>query len=622
MRIEDIKGPEDIKSLSYEELDDLSDDIRKFLIDNVSKTGGHLSSNLGVVELSVAMHKVFDSPRDKIIFDVGHQCYIHKILTGRASKFSTLRQYNGLAGFQKRCESEHDSWEAGHSSTSLSAALGFAIARDLNGEDYKILSVIGDGSMGGGISLEALNQIGYENKNMIIIFNDNNMSISANVGALSDTFTNLRSSKSYLSLKADVSDVLNSSKMGSSVYNSMRSVKNSIKKHIVKSSIFGEFNLDYIGPIDGHDIKELVRVLEVAKEHKGPIVVHVLTKKGMGYEYAEDDAEGEWHGVSAFNKETGKSLKQIDQGYMSWSEIISETLVRLAKTDKDIVALSPAMITGSKLKKFFELYPERSFDCGIAEEHATILAASLATLGKKPFLSIYSSFLQRSYDQINHDVARLNVPVVIGIDRAGLVGEDGDTHHGVFDITMMKSIPNLILCQPKDAIEAQNLMFTAFKQSRPIAIRYPRGVVSYKVVKDFELIDIGSWTSKVINERVDIVVISYGEEIVKIVEKAISNNMNMLVVNARFFKPLDEKMLNYIADYKKPIIVYETDMLSGGLSSSILEYYCDNNKVVNMTRIGIKDNFVSHGSTTLLRKKEKIDINYLFSVIEAKLNEN
>lgn len=412
MKLYDIKDPDDIKGMSLDELENLCQDIRSFLIENVSKTGGHLSSNLGIVELTVALHYTFFSPKDKIFFDVGHQSYVHKILTGRAGSFSTLRQHKGLSGFQKRYESEHDVWEAGHSSTSLSAALGMAVARDLNHENYHIIPVIGDASLTGGMALEALNQIGYENKNMIIIFNDNNMSISKNVGAMDAAFTRMRTSKPYITLKEDISSTLSGSKIGKSVLENLRSFKNSVKDNVVDTSLFGEFNLDYIGPVDGHDLKTLIKILRAAKKHHGPIVVHVITKKGKGYSYAENDKFGKWHGVPQFDIKSGMFLSKMPSGHASWSEVIAKNLQYLAEKNEDIVAITPAMISGSKLTEFFHSYPERSFDCGIAEEHAITFAAGLANSGKRPFVSIYSSFLQRAYDQINHDVARMDLPVV------------------------------------------------------------------------------------------------------------------------------------------------------------------------------------------------------------------
>ena len=617
MDLNKISGPEFLKNMSIKQLNDLSFDIRKFLIESVSKTGGHLSSNLGVVELSVALHRVFDSPKDKIFFDVGHQCYVHKILTGRAKDFPTLRQYKGLSGFQKRCESKHDVWEAGHSSTSLSAALGMAVARDLNNQNYSVVPVIGDGSMGSGMSLEALNQIGAEKRNMVIIFNDNNMSISQNVGALTDGFSKLRSSRPYNSLKTDLKTSLDKNVVGKTVLNTLINVKDTIKSSVVDAGIFGEFNLEYLGPVDGHDMKSLIQILQVAKKHNGPVVVHVLTKKGKGYPYCEEDSDGKWHGVSAFNVATGVVNSSLPENHLSWSQVFSETLIDFAKTNQDICAITPAMITGSKLEKFFALNPTRSFDCGIAEEHAATFSASLALSGKRPYFCVYSSFLQRCYDQINHDICRMDLPVVIGIDRCGLVGEDGPTHHGVFDISILNSIPNLIIAQPKDAKEAQNLLYTAFNQKHPFALRFPRGTVPYSKNIQMENIAIGSWTMFNANANSKCVVITYGTDVDKVLSKVVTNQLDVIVVNARYFKPLDTDLINKIISMKLQIITYESDMLKGGLSSSILEYINDQNLNVKIHRIGIKDEYVTYGSMNQIRKEAKIDINYLIDVINT-----
>lgn len=615
MHVYDINGPADIRQLSIKELEALAAEIRAFLIESISRTGGHLSSNLGIVELTLALHVVFDSPRDRILFDVGHQSYVHKILTGRARQFSTLRQYKGLSGFQKRHESEHDCWEAGHSSTSLSAALGMAVARDLNGEHYHIVPVIGDGAMASGMSMEALNQIGGEERNMIIIFNDNSMSISRNVGAMDVAFTRLRTSRSYTTLKNDLQQGLSTSRFGRSLLKGMKNFKNAIKDNVVDTSIFGEFNLDYIGPINGHDLSELIKVLKVAKQHKGPIVVHVLTKKGKGYPYAENDKEGAWHGVAPFDPNSGKPLAALPAGHCSWSEAIARILCDLARDDRDIVAITPAMKAGAKLDGFAREFPQRFFDCGIAEEHAMTFAAGLAASGKRPFISVYSSFLQRAYDQINHDVARMKLPVVIGIDRCGLVGEDGETHHGVFDITMLHAIPNLIMAQPKDVQEARALMKTAFSCAQPFCIRYPRGSVPY-TKEEGEPAPVGTWTRWAPQREARVCVISYGSDIDRIISKVRANDMPVEIVNARYFKPLDEAMLDDILYRSIPVIVYESDMLDGGLSSAILQYINDHRICCHLIRIGIGDHYVEQGSIPQLRHAEKIDMNTLFKELE------
>ena len=613
--IEQMSGPAILKKMSIKQMNELAQEIRAFLIDNVSKTGGHLSSNLGVVELTIALHAVFDSPKDKIIFDVGHQSYVHKILTGRAGRFDTLRQWEGLCGFQKRTESEHDVWEAGHAGTSLSAALAYATVRDLEKTNYHVIPVIGDGSMTNGMAYEALNQIGDEQRNMVIILNDNAMSISQNVGALTKSLAKLRVSPPYTQIKHDVKEILKHNSIGSSMLDGMQKVKNTLKKNMVNSSIFGDLGLEYLGPVDGHDVRQLMRVLETAKKHDGPVIVHVLTIKGKGYPLSENDVNGVWHGVHQFDPDTGMNIGQLPAGHLPWSQVMSEALIRLSKKDEKILAITPAMMQGSKLDKYFAMFPQRSFDCGIAEEHATTFAAGLALAGYKPFLSIYSTFLQRSYDQINHDIARMDLPVVIGIDRSGLVGEDGATHHGVFDIGILRPIPNLILAQPKDALEAQHMLYTAFNQAHPFAIRYPRGNAYYSEVNPLETLEIGTWTlSKQLSEA-DLIVIAYGPDVDKITHKALINQLNIAVVNARFIKPLDTQLLAELAQLKKPIVVYETDMLAGGLASAILEWSCDTGNNLNIRRVGLKDRFVEHGSIPQLRKDSLIDINTLFNLI-------
>ena len=608
MRIYDIDSPQQIKNMSIEELKELAGDIRQFLIDSVSKTGGHLSGNLGVVELTIAMHYVFNSPKDKFIFDVGHQSYVHKILTGRSREFANLRQKGGISGFQRRNESLHDPWEAGHSSTSLSAALGMAIARDLKNEKFEILPVIGDGALTGGMAMEALNDIGAKHKKVIIIFNDNNMSISKNHGGIEQRLTSLRASNLYRTIKKDVKSNVNPN-----LLHTLSNVRDTIKHEMLHATLFREFNLDYIGPVDGHDISALIKVLETAKEHSGPIVVHVRTKKGKGYPFAEQDKDGKWHGVSAFDPLTGSSLTQLPYNELSWSEVISKTLMNLAMKNPNIVAITPAMAQGSKLIEFSKAFPDRFFDCGIAEQHAITMAAGMSVGGLQPFVSVYSSFLQRAYDQMNHDVARMNLPVVVGIDRAGIVGEDGATHQGIYDIAFLRSIPNLVLSQPKDAIEAQNLMYTAFKEKRPFCIRYPRGNAKWKQVEHYEKIPVGSWTYHIVGIPEQIV-ITYGPDVDRVIAKAKANSMGLMVVNARFFKPLDTKMLDTLIKENLPIVVFETDCEIGSLSSAILEWL--NKQEHRIQTLGIKDHFVHHGSVRTLRKEEGVCIESLFEVLE------
>lgn len=621
MDLTTIENPGFLKEMSVEEMEDLAADVRAFLIHSLAKTGGHIASNLGVVELTIAMHYVFDMPHDKIFFDVGHQCYTHKILTGRAKEFDNLRQYGGISGFQKRRESIYDVWEAGHSSTSLSAALGMAIARDLNHEDYHIVPVIGDGALSSGMALEALNTIGSERRKMIIVFNDNNMSISKNVGALTRGFSRLRSAKTYNSLKLNMKDALNRSGVGKVVYTGLKGIKDTLRDTVIDSGIFGEFNVNYLGPVDGHSIKDLIRVLTVAKEYDDPVVVHVITRKGKGYAPCEMDREGIWHGVGPFDPTTGRMLASTPAGYKSWSRLMADTLEELATRNEDIIALTPAMINGSSLESFFAHFSERSFDCGIAEEHTVTMAAGMAISGKRPFVAIYSSFMQRAYDQINHDVCRMDLPVVFGIDRAGLVGADGETHHGVFDPGLLLPLPNMIVAQPKNAQEARDLMYTAFSQKHPFAIRYPRGDVKIPDDIHLKLIKVGTWTEDYKGDDVRLTVIAYGSDVEKISEKASVNQLPIRVINARFFKPLDLECLKALAAEGLPVIVYETDMLTGGLSTAILDTVNDLGLNMPLIRIGIPDRYVTHGSLKQLRAETGIDLNTLFEKVTELLND-
>ena len=619
MDLEKIQSPEFLKNLSVSEMIQLAAEIRSFLIHNISKTGGHLASNLGVVELTLALHYVFDSPTDKIFFDVGHQCYTHKILTGRASHFATLRQYKGISGFQKRAESVHDVWEAGHSSTSLSAALGMAVARDLNQEDFYIVPVIGDGALGSGMALEALNQIGSEKKRIIIIFNDNNMSISKNVGALTKGFARLRSGTGYNNFKTNMKAVLKQSEVGRAVYSGLKNVKDTLKESVIDTGIFGEFNLDYLGPVDGHNIRDLIRVMKVAKQHDRPVVVHVITQKGRGYSPCERDIAGYWHGVSPFHIEDGTPIHTVPEGFNTWSGIVAGIVEEMAAENDDIIAMTPAMMTGSGLDHFFARFPERSFDCGIAEEHTVTFAASLALSGKRPFVSIYSSFLQRAYDQVNHDVCRMDLPVVFGIDRAGLVGSDGDTHHGVFDIGILRPLPNLIIAQPKDSREAADLLYTAFHQKHPFAIRYPRGETK-KSSAEPKRIEPGTWETLYAPENAVLAVLAYGPDVVSIASKMQVNELPVRVINCRYLKPFDEACIRELSEQKLPVIVYESDMKTGSLSSAILEFCCDSGIALDMTRMGIPDVYVQHGSVNRLRREQNIDLNTLYDMITERLD--
>ncbi|WP_195513353.1 1-deoxy-D-xylulose-5-phosphate synthase [Turicibacter sanguinis] len=593
--IKEIQDPTFIKQLSNQQLKILCKDLRTFLIDSLSKTGGHLSSNLGVVELTVALHKVFNSPEDKFIWDVGHQSYIHKILTGRAKDFPTLRQYKGLSGFPKRKESSHDCWETGHASTSISAAVGMAYARDLNEDDYHVIAIIGDGSLTGGMAYEALNHIGHTNKRLIVILNDNEMAISPNVGALHNILGTIRTTDSYLNTKRQVKAVLK----GNQVLNGViHRTKGSVKRLLIGNTPFDALGFKYFGPVDGHNLNDLIKNLNFAKKADKPVLIHVKTTKGKGFSFAEQDKLGTWHGVGKFNKRTGNVAGDKKENQISWSKLISNGLMELTAHDKRCSVITPAMINGSALNEYAKRYPDRLIDVGIAEEHAVTMAGGMATQGMKPFVSIYSTFLKRSYDQIHHDIARQNLDVVFGIDRAGIVGADGETHQGLYDIAMLRPVPNMTLMMPRNGEEAYNLLYTAYQTPGPFAMRYPRGDV-WQVdphYHEWKMIEIGSW--EWLATAQDAVIVSMGpvlSELAELVEELKLEGLHIGLVNARFIKPLDYKMLDEIAALQVPIIVYEESTLIAGLGSAILEYYNETNQRVEINRLGIPDIYVQHG---------------------------
>lgn len=607
MKLEDIKDPSFLKLYSQKQLVELSSDIRHFLVNSLSKTGGHLASNLGVVELTIALHKVFDSPKDKFIFDVGHQSYVHKILTGRAKDFGSLRQYKGLSGFQKRKESKHDIWESGHSSTSLSAAFGMAVARDLDQEDFHIIPIIGDGAISSGMALEALNEIGEEQRNLIIIFNDNEMSISKNVGAINASLAKMRISKTYALFKNSIKNSLPKNKVGKSVYDGLESVKNFVREGLTDGGIFEDFGIDYLGPVNGHKFKELIPALEMAKHHRGPILIHVLTKKGKGFAPCENDQSGSWHGVGPFDALSGKSLSKLSFGNISFAKLMTNTLMELAERNKDIVCISPAMVHGSSLEPFFAMYPERSFDTGIAEEHATTFAAGLALAGKRPYLCIYSSFLQRAYDQVLHDVCRQDLPVVIGVDHAGLVGGDGETHQGIYDIAFLRTIPNMIVAQGKNAVETRNLLYTAFAQAHPFALRYPKGVcLDQKAL--FERIPVGKWECVYQPKDIKGTILTYGEDVLSFESILVANQLPYRLINARYLNPIDENCLNELIIEDKALITYESDSKEGGLSTAIAAYLVDHDSHQSLRRFGLNREYYEQGDPNRIKRDLGLDI--------------
>ena len=614
MEIKKIENPRFLKQLNIDELNQLSQDIRDFLIENISKTGGHFSSNLGIVELTVALHYVFDSPKDKFLFDVGHQAYVHKILTGRAPMFNKLKKYGGMCGFQNRHESIYDPWEAGHSSTSISGATGLAIARDLKKENFEVISIIGDAALMSGESLEALNFLGGIDTKVIVILNDNNMSISRNVGGLSNFLSDVRMSYKYNQAKSNYTEILSQTAFGQKIFDVTKRVKDKVKRKILLDTPFSQFDLDYIGPVDGHNIEELIRALETVKNLDHSVVLHVLTKKGKGYEPAEKDCSGVYHSVGAFDIVKGIQ-SVLDKEKHSWSQAVSDHVEYLMNKHDDICVITPAMITGSCLQKIFKNYPDRSFDVGIAEEHAMTLAAGLSQGKEFPFLSVYSSFFQRAYDQLNHDIARMNLPCLIGIDRAGLVGGDGATHHGVFDIGLIAPIPGVIIMAPKDEEEAQKMINTAYQnKDHPYVMRYSKNKVIDTHQHTDETIKVGQW--EIIKEMEDaaINVVTYGDNVLAVLKMAETDHLPINIINARFIKPIDKDMLERMSD--KPIIVYETDLMNGSLGSIMSLYYEKNHVNVDMSFIGIDDHYVTFGDNESLYKQEHISLNDLKNKIE------
>ncbi|WP_407268333.1 1-deoxy-D-xylulose-5-phosphate synthase [Radiobacillus sp. PE A8.2] len=604
MDLYSIKDPSFLNDMNNEELEVLAAEIRQFLINKLSVTGGHLGANLGVVELTLALHKHFDSPNDKFIFDVGHQSYIHKILTGRTDRFETLRQYKGMCGFPKMSESEHDVWETGHSSTSLSAAMGMAIARDLKKETHAIVPIIGDGALTGGMALEALNHIGHEKKNLTVILNDNEMSIANNVGALHNALGRMRSAGKYHRVKDELEWLMKKiPAVGGKLAQTAERVKDSMKYFMVPGMLFEEFGFTYFGPVDGHDFHALQENLQYAKKTNGPVLVHVITQKGKGYLPAESDVKDKWHGVGPYKIESGKKITSANTA-PAWSQVVSDTLQQKARTDERIVAITPAMILGSKLDKFQEEFPERLFDVGIAEQHAVTLSAGMATQGMKPFLAIYSTFLQRAYDQLVHDVTRQNLNVAFGIDRSGLVGADGETHQGVFDIAFLRHLPNMVVMMPKDENECQHMVHTAIEyDDGPIAVRFPRGNgLGVKMDETLTTIPIGTW--EVLREGTDAAILTFGTTIdlaMKASEDLGNMGLSVRVINARFIKPLDENMLHALMAANMPILTVEEAVLQGGFGSAVLEFAEEHDyREQDIKRIGIPDRFIEHGKVEQL----------------------
>ncbi|MBW2984712.1 1-deoxy-D-xylulose-5-phosphate synthase [Candidatus Woesearchaeota archaeon] len=597
-----VSGPKDLRLLNKHQLNMLSKEIRDIIVNTVSKTGGHLASSLGAVELTIALHYVFNSPNDKIIWDVGHQAYAHKLLTGRKDRFSTLRQHKGIAGFPKSKESPHDAFDTGHSSTSISAALGIAAARDLKQETNKVISIIGDGALTGGMSFEALNHAGALKKDIIVILNDNEMSISKNVGALSSYLSKLVTRPKYAETRKKIENILRKLPGIGKKASKALGIEETIRALATAPGlIFRELGFNYFGPVDGHSLEDLIKALKNIKQLKGPILLHILTRKGKGYSYAEADRT-RFHGIAPFNIENGEGRAQSQ---VTYTKAFSSCLTKLAKENNKIIAITAAMKSGTGLEQFAETFPERFFDVGIAEQHAVTFAAGLAKNGYKPVCAIYSTFLQRAYDQIVHDVCLQNLPVIFAVDRAGLVGEDGPTHHGSFDLSYLRHIPNMTVMAPKDENELGHMLRTALDIDGPVAIRYPRGAgLGVAVENPYHPIEFGK--AEVIQEGKDLAILAVGscvDAASKAAEKLDKKKISAAVINARFVKPLDQKLILSLAKKHGNLITVEENALEGGFGSAVLELLEKHKIDAKVSRIGIPDEFIEHGSMPVLRKE-------------------
>lgn len=600
--LEKIQKPNDIKKIPADQLPALAEEIREFIIESLSKTGGHLASNLGVVELTIAMHRVFDLPKDKLIWDVGHQSYTHKILTGRKDGFETLRREGGISGFPKRSESDCDVFDTGHSSTSISAGVGYVRARELKKENYSVVSIIGDGALTGGMAYEALNNAASLKSNFIIVLNDNEMSITENVGGMSSYLSGLRTASAYTGFKMDVTKALNRIPgIGPGMVDAMRKTKSSIKQIIIPGMLFEDMGLTYLGPVDGHNIPQLIKTFQEAKRFEGPILVHVLTQKGRGYEPAMRHP-ARFHGAGPFDVKTGLPVGKSNPTY---TDVFSTVMRKMGDRRKDVAAVTAAMMTGVGLKRFSNMFPDRCFDVGIAEEHAVTFAAALSLGGIMPVVAIYSSFLQRAYDQIMHDVCMQNLHVVFAIDRAGLVGYDGETHHGIFDLSYLGSMPNMTILAPKNLWELSDMIKFAVDYDGPIAVRYPRGE-AYTGLKEFRApICLGK--SEVIHEGSRVALLAVGSmvKMAEEVQKQLKERMDMdaALVNARFVKPIDEELLRSFADTYELVVTLEENVKDGGFGERVLAFAEEEDLPFGVEIIALPDRFIPHGSVSYQMKQ-------------------
>jgi len=607
--LDNVNSPADVRNLSLAELQELAEEIRDLIVQTVSRTGGHLAPSLGVVELTLALHYVFDTPNDKLIWDVGHQAYAHKIITGRKKQFATLRQYKGLSGFPKFKESEYDAFETGHSSTSISAALGMTIAKHLKKSDKRAIAVIGDGSMTAGMAFEGLNQAGHLDKNLIVILNDNEMSISPNVGAVSSFLSRKLSGKTMSRVKAHLVEKLQISDVGENILNILRKSEESFKSFFTPGMLYEAFNFDYIGPIDGHNIEDLLETLETVRDNaQGPVLVHVLTKKGKGYEPAEQNPDV-FHGLGPFDIVSGKPHK-TKGAPPSYTEVFGNTITELAEKNDKIIAISAAMVSGTGLTKFAKKFPDRLFDVGISEQHAVTFAAGLATEGMRPVVAVYSTFFQRALDQIIHDICIPNLPVTLAIDRGGVVGDDGPSHHGVFDLSFLRFIPNIVIMAPKDEAELQHMLFTATQHNGPVAVRYPRGSgCGVALTKHFKKLAIGQ--GELMLEGEDVLLLPIGNRVYPALEAAgglKKIGINAAVINPRFIKPLDADLICTWARKCGRVVTIEDNARQSGFGSAVLELFSRRNQYgLKTCTLGHPDVFIEHGPQKTLWENSHID---------------
>ena len=622
--LEKINSPEDLKNLSRKQLPLLADEIRELIVEVVSKSGGHLASSLGAVELAIALHYVFDTPHDKIVWDVGHQTYAHKILTGRREKFQSLRQYQGISGFTRISESPYDAFSTGHSSTSISASLGIACGSDLQDKDANVIAVIGDGSMTAGLAYEGLNQAGYthKDKNLIVILNDNEMSISRNVGALSSFISRTFSTKKLQELRKEMGDFIKSvPKFGDDLYQLAKRTEESLKTFVTPGMLFEAFNFDYFGPIDGHNLNHLIDILNNIKILKEPVLLHVSTTKGKGYLPAEENPVY-FHGCGCFEVETGTCL-DTQKTVPSYTEVFGKTMIELATQNDRIIAVTAAMPEGTGLAQYSEMFPDRFFDVGIAEQHGVTFAAGLATQGLRPVVAIYSTFLQRAYDQVLHDVCLESLPVVFALDRGGIVGEDGPTHHGLFDLSYLRCLPNMVIMAPRDENEFRHMLHTAIDHNGPIAIRYPRGSgIGVEIDDALQTLPIGK--AEVLKEGPDILILAVGRLVCEALDAHAllqEEGISATIVNCRFIKPLDEDLISALAEKIPRIITVEENVLQGGFGSAVLETL--NDAAVSgfyLERLGISNTFVEHGPQQVLRSKYGVDAGAILDTAKRMIN--